>query len=130
MPLQSLAVSSFPPITGGRDGVGTSSGLAVGAGLGSSDGANRNRLKRKRSSEIHRSTIVPKRARKRSSTSQRNVLRRNLRTQSRLFAHPGDDPEEDRDDTQQRHDSVRHQFAGAEKRGHKASREQERNDYA
>jgi hypothetical protein len=94
IPPHNFAVSSLPPITGVRHGVGVGVTSGVGVALGKLGGSSRCKVERRRSSEIQRNTIAAKSPRKSTRASQPNVLRRNLRT-SRLPADPGDNREGD-----------------------------------
>src|SRR3982750_233929 len=68
-------------MTGGRVGGGEIAGVTV--GVDRICGPSRCRLRRRRSSEIQRTTIAAKSARKSKKTNPRNVLRLNLRTRTR-----------------------------------------------
>src|SRR3982751_2505761 len=101
MPLNSLAVSSFPVMTGilGEGaGVGVFSGSSISTGVSGTTWARCHC-----SSEIQRSTMAVNAAASRSKTKKRSVLSRIFRTPVELFLDPGDDRDDDADCAQHRH---------------------------
>src|SRR3954453_7195938 len=110
MPLNNLAVSSFPGMTGtfgDGAGVGDFSGISISIGVSGESWARCHC-----SREIQRRTIAVSTAESRTNAKTRRVLRRIFRTPIRLLFYPGDDRHDDTDRAQDRHQSSRHDLAG------------------
>src|SRR5947207_14407389 len=109
MPLNNLAVSSFPVMTGifGEGAaVGAFSGISISIGVVGSSWARCHC-----SSEIHRSTIAVSTAASKRRTKKRSVLSRNFRTPPPLLLYPGDDRHHAAHPAQPRHQAVEQPLA-------------------
>src|SRR2546426_690514 len=120
MPLKRREMSNLPESVGRR--VALAEGAAVGVGEGSISSV-RVIIQRQRSNEIQRSVIATKSAKKMRRTIRRSVPSPSFRT--RLFPQPGCDRNNNPDSAQDRHQSRRHHFEGAEKFRNKLSRQQQ-----
>jgi hypothetical protein len=107
-------------MTGARVAVGFGDGGGKGNGVSSP----RVICQCQRSSEIQRSVMAAKSPRKISSAMRRSVV--SLAT--KLFLQPGSDRENDAEQTEQRHQTGRHDLAGAKKFWKELRRQKQRND--
>src|SRR5438105_14863221 len=106
MPLKRRETSNLPDSVGGR--VAAAEAAAVGVGEGASISSACVIVQRQRSSEIHRSVIATKSAKKMRRTIRRSVPSPTFCT--RLFPQPGCDRNNNPEGAQDRHQPRWHHF--------------------